>query len=208
MLGCPASSALSLCSIRPLGIRALRQETWFLGPIFAAAAREGLRGVVTFADPVMRRAADGRVVVPGHRGHMYIAKGALPLGRSRADIVLVLPDGSSLDRRALSKVRHDECGHDYVERRLAGFGVAPRRPGESGEGYLARALPEAGVVALRHGGNYRFGFQLGMTTAERAAVRIGLPVTANPRTIDQISWEQAIPLVASTTPTFATPTLL
>jgi len=202
---------LNACASRAIqraGIRALRQETWFLGQIFAAAAREGLRGVVTFADPVMRRAADGRVVVPGHRGHIYAAKGAVPLGRSRADVVLVLPDGSILDRRARSKVRNDECGHDYVERRLAGFGAAPRRRGESGEAYLARALPQAGVVALRHGGNYRFGFRLGRTTAERAAVRIGLPATSTPRTIDELSWQQATRLAASTAVADDTPTLL
>ena len=33
-------------------------ETWFLGQVFRAAARQGLRGVVSFADPVMRRAAE------------------------------------------------------------------------------------------------------------------------------------------------------
>ena len=183
-------------------------ETWFLRQVFAAAAREGLRGVVTFADPVMRRAADGTVVVPGHRGTIYAAAGSDALGRSRAGIVLVLPDGSILDRRALSKVRRDECGHDYVERRLATFGASPRRPGESGESYLARALAAAGVVALRHGGNYRFAFRLGETTAERAAVRIGLPATPRPKTIDTISWQQATRLAPPTTPACDSPTLL
>jgi hypothetical protein len=57
--------------------------------------------------------------------------------------VLVLPDGTTLDRRALSKVRRGECGHEYVEQRLAGFGAPMRRPGESGGAFLARALPAA-----------------------------------------------------------------
>ena len=77
--------------------------------------------------------------------------------------VLVLPDGTSLDRRSLSKVRRGERGHGYVERRLAGFGVPVRRRGESGAAYLARALVEAGVVVLRHGGCYRYAFRLGRT---------------------------------------------
>src|SRR6266511_1430823 len=124
----------------------------------------------------MRRAADGNVVIPGHRGTIYAAKGA-HAGRTDPSIILVLPDGTSLDRRALSKVRRDECGHDYVEQRLAAFGVSPRRRGESGEAYLNRALVAAGVVALRHGGCYRYAFRLGRTRAERAAVRIGLPAT-------------------------------
>jgi len=140
-----------------------------------------VRGVVSFADPVVRRAADGRLVVPGHAGFIYQAKGAEALGRSDAATVLVLSDGTTLDRRALSKVRRGECGHEYVERRLTGFGAPMRRPGESGEAFLARALPAAGVVALRHGGCYRYGFRLGVTRAQRAAVRIALPGGPTPR---------------------------
>jgi hypothetical protein len=127
-------------AIQRAGIRALRQETWFLGKVFAAAAREGLRGVVSFANSVVRRAADGRLVVPGHAGLIYQAKGAEALGRSDAATMLMLPNGTTLDRRALSKVRRGECGHEYVERRLAAFGVAARRPGESGGAFLA--MPE------------------------------------------------------------------
>jgi hypothetical protein len=175
-------------------------ESWFLGQVFAAAAREGLRGVVSFADPVVRRAADGRLVMPGHAGLIYQAKGAEALGRSDAVTVLVLPDGTTLDRRALSKVRRGECGHEYVERRLAGFGVAARRPGESGGAFLARALPAAGVVALRHGGCYRDGFHLGVTRAQRAAVRIALPGGPYPKAIDDTSWRLATPLTAAVTP--------
>jgi hypothetical protein len=131
-------------AIQCAGIRAPRRESWFLGQVFAAAAREGLRGVVRLADPVVRRAADGRLVVPGHAGLIYQAKGAVALGRSDAATVLVLPDGTTLDRRALSKVRRGECGHEYVERRLAGFGAPMRRPGESGEAFLAgRCRPPA-----------------------------------------------------------------
>lgn len=113
-----------------------------------------------------------------------------------------------MDRRALSKVRHDECGHEYVERRLAAFGVPPRRHGESGEAYLHRALTEAGVVALRHGGCYRFAFRLGRTRAERAAVRIGLPATAYPKAIDETSWQTATRLTTPSTSRCDTLTLL
>jgi hypothetical protein len=183
-------------------------ETWFLGQVFAAAACEGLRGVVSFADPVMRRAVDGTVVVPGHRGTIYAAKGAQAIGRSDPSIVLVLPDGTTLDRRARSKVRRDESGHEYVQRRLAGFGVAPRRPRESGEAYLARALVEAGVVELRHGGCYRYAFQLGETKAERAAVRIALPAGPYPKAIDESSWEKATRLTAPTIAACDPPKLL
>jgi hypothetical protein len=75
----------------------------------------------------------------------------------------------------MAKVRADDRGHDYVERRLQRFGAPRRRPGESGEAYLSRALPAAGVRHLRHGGMHRYAFRLGRTRAERAAVRIVLP---------------------------------
>jgi hypothetical protein len=176
--------------------------------MFSAAAREGLRGVVSFADPVVRRAADGRLVIPGHRGVAYQAKGAVALGRLRAETALVLPDGTSLDRRALSKLRRDECGHGYVERRVVAFGAPRRRFGESGQDYLARALPAAGVLALRHGGCYRYAFRLGTTRAERATVRIGLPASPYPKAIDDTSWRQATPVTMRLDCTRDMPTLM
>ena len=99
------------------------------------------------------------------------------MGRSDAATVLVLPNGTTLDRRALSKVRRGECGHEYVERR-----------------------PAAGVVALRHGGWYRYGFRLGVTRAQRATVRIALPGGPYPKAIDDTSWCLATPLTAAVTP--------
>ena len=121
--------------------------------------------------------------------------------------VLVLPDGTSLDRRSLSKVRRGERGHGYVERRLAGFGVPVRRRGESGAAYLARALLRPGW-SLRHGGCYRYAFRLGRTRAERAAVRIALPAGPTPKAVDDTGWREATPLAAPTVPGCETPTLL
>ncbi len=86
--------------------------------------------------------------------------------------------------------------------------MSPRRRGESGEAYLNRALVAAGVVALRHGGCYRYAFRLGRTRAERAAVRIGLPATAYPKAIDEISWQTATRLATPSTARCDTPTLL
>ena len=35
----------------------LRQESWFLAKVFRMAARCGMRGIVSFSDPVARYAA-------------------------------------------------------------------------------------------------------------------------------------------------------
>jgi hypothetical protein len=63
------------------------------------------------------------------------------------------------------------------------------------------------VVALRHGGCYRFAFRLGVTRAELAAVRIGLPAGPYPKTIDDASWREATPLAAPTAAGCDTPRL-
>lgn len=47
-------------------------ETWFLARVFAQAAETGMRGIVSFADPVPRR-VDGRLLFPGHVGTIYQA---------------------------------------------------------------------------------------------------------------------------------------
>ena len=47
--------------------------TRLIGQVFQLARREGVRGVVSFSDPVARRDATGRVVFPGHIGIVYQA---------------------------------------------------------------------------------------------------------------------------------------
>jgi len=54
-------------------------ESWFLAEVFRMAARRGLRGIVSFNDPVARYAADGTMTMPGHIGIIYQASNALCL---------------------------------------------------------------------------------------------------------------------------------
>ena len=107
--------------------------------------------------------------------------------------MLVLPDGTALDRRALSKVRRGESGHEYVERRLTGFGVLMRRPGEYGGALLARALPAAGWSRCAMAAATATGSALGGTRAQRAAVRIALPAGAYPAAATPSSTFNAAP---------------
>ena len=140
--------------------------------------------MVSFADPVARRDAAGRLVFPGHVGFIYQAGGAVFTGRGRARTLLLLPDGTVLNERALQKLRAGERGHEYVERRLRAFGAPPRGPREEGAAYLRRALAAAGVRAMRHGGAFRYAFRLGRTRRERASVRIALPPRPYPKALD------------------------
>ena len=55
-------------------------ESWFLGQVFRLAQHEGVRGIVSFSDPVARRDLAGRVVFPGHVGAIYQASNAIYAG--------------------------------------------------------------------------------------------------------------------------------
>ena len=46
-------------------------ESWFLARVFHVAAQDGIRGVVSFADPVARRDGAGHLIFPGHVGIVY-----------------------------------------------------------------------------------------------------------------------------------------
>lgn len=154
-------------------------ETWTLGRVFRLAAKAGIRGIVSFADPVARRTADGRLVFPGHIGRAYIAGNAVPVGRSRARWETVLPDGRVLSDRARAKVVAGDRGRDYVVEGLRRLGASAPRPGESGRAWLARVLPEIGAYRVRNGGKWRYAWAIG-PPAERRAIRIALPRTPYP----------------------------
>lgn len=158
-------------------------ESWFLGRVFRLAAREGVRGLVSFSDPVARRDAAGRLVFPGHLGVIYQASNAIYAGRGTARTLLVLPDGRVLNERALAKLRSLDTGHAYVEELLRAFGAPPRRGAPTAE-WLPRAVAAAGVRRLRHPGNHRYLFRLGDRAAKRA-VLVALPSAPYPKRVDR-----------------------
>jgi hypothetical protein len=130
-------------------------ESWFLARCFEQLAADGVRGIVSFADPVPR-CVRGRLLFPGHVGTIYQASNAVFTGRSTPRTIVVLPDGTSLSDRSLQKVRQAERGHEYVERRLVALGAAGPRAGESGAVWLVEGLEEIGAVRLRHRGCFRY----------------------------------------------------
>ena len=129
--------------------------SWFLARCFEHLAAVGVRGVVSFADPVPR-IVDGAQLFPGHVGTIYQASNALYTGRGTARTLTLLPNGLSLSDRALQKVRRTEQGHEYVERRLIAAGATAPRAGVTGAAWLAEALEDAGALRLRHRGCLRY----------------------------------------------------
>jgi len=132
---------------------------------------------MSFSDPIPRRAADGTLVKPGHIGVIYQVTNAIYTGLSTARPQALLPDGTVFDDRAAQKIRRQERGHDYAERRLIALGAQPIRAGEEPAVWLARALEEAGVRWVRHPGKHRYAFRLGATRRARDQVH----VAARPR---------------------------
>lgn len=93
---------------------------------------------------------------PGHVGTIYQASNAVLTGRSTPRYVTVLPDGTSVSDRALQKVRAQEVGHAYVERRLLALGARPLCAGMNPARWLPDALDDVHAVRLRHRGCLRY----------------------------------------------------
>ncbi|WP_199550150.1 hypothetical protein [Streptomyces sp. N35] len=150
-------------------------ESWFLARCFDQLLTRGVRGIVTFADPVPRRTASGKLVMPGHVGTIYAATNALYAGRATARTLKLLPDGTVFDDRAAQKIRRQEQGHRYAEARLLALGAPPRPSGHPPSIWLREALAAIGARNMRHRGNHRFVWPLGRNQRERDQVALGLP---------------------------------
>lgn len=134
-------------------------ESWFLGRCFERLRREDLVGVVSFSDPARRTDAVGRVVFGGHVGTIYQAHNATYLGRSRAELRYVLPDGRVIHNRALTKIRNMRRGWRYAVSQLEQVGAVPLMAGDDPRRWLARELRRV-ARRLRHPGNHKYAWTL------------------------------------------------
>ncbi|MEU0899803.1 hypothetical protein [Streptomyces massasporeus] len=145
-------------------------ETWAQACAFRLAAARGVRGVVAHSDPEPRTrltAHGPELIFPGHYGTIYQAKGMDYLGKTGPRRLTMLPDGSVLHARAMSKVRNGERGRGGVERRLVALGARPRDEGEPGRGWLEEALQGVGARVVAHGGNHKYAAYIGPRTGRR-----------------------------------------
>lgn len=155
-------------------------ESYFLAQAFRLAADAGVRGVVSFSDPVARTALDGTVLFPGHLGIIYQSSNARFLGRSKARRLALLPNATVFSDRARTKILSQTQGHEYAERQLVAFGATPMRPGQDPSAWLKQALVDARVRTLAHSGNLRYGFSLG-NRAERRSLTWALESLPYPK---------------------------
>lgn len=152
-------------------------ETWFLARSFATLRAElpEIQVVLSYSDPMPRTTEAGHVVMPGHVGVIYQAKGARYVGRTRPERVHLDKWGRVLPRRSLSKLRNDEVGADGVERMLVERGAPVRAVREDRSAWLARALREGPFREARHPGQHVYLFDpRGGSQALPAGARQGL----------------------------------
>lgn len=119
----------------------------------------GILGMVSFSDPVPRKAADGRVVLPGHFGTIYQAYNGVYLGRADGRTLKILPDGTSFAHRTEMKIRNKESGWDGGVRKLQHYGAGPleAESPEALRAWLSRWLP-ALTRPLPHRGNHKYAW--------------------------------------------------
>lgn len=137
-------------------------ETWFLARCFELMRARGFRGVVSFSDPHPRTTLEGVRVFPGHVGTIYQAHNARYLGRAAGGLVRLLPDGTILDHRSLTKIRAGDRGWLATVRRLVSYGaaaLAPDAPEAERVQWLARALAQL-TRPMRHPGNHKYAWAL------------------------------------------------
>lgn len=150
-------------------------ETWFDARCREYLLDSGVAAVLSFADPVPRLTATGRVLFPGHVGYIYQGGGYLIAGRSEKRTQWQLPDGIFLNGVTMQKIRQQKSGHEAAERRLIEqYGARPMLAGEDPATWLRDAVrddPAVGIVLVQHGGCHRYLKPLG-SRQQAAQVKI------------------------------------
>ena len=182
-LPCDAAAAVELGRFVLLDSVPGNGESWFLARALDHLRAGGYEGIVTHADPEPRAAADGSVVLPGHRGVIYQAASAVYTGRTRPRTLWLLPSGEVYSEQAWSKLRRQVRGWRYALDQLVAAGAAPWDGREPTAAWALRELHRIGRP-FRHRGNHRYLIPLSRACrralpAHLAAV--GLQVQPYPR---------------------------
>ena len=132
-------------------------ETWFLARTRELLAAAGYLGIVSFADPVPRKRADGGISFAGHVGTIYQASNAVLAGRGRGQTLAVLPNGKTWHRRNRGKVINLARGWEGAVLELERWGAEPFQADTKPirRAWLVRALDQV-TRPSRHPGCLRY----------------------------------------------------
>lgn len=161
-------------------------ESWFLARALRLLSQSlsDVRAVLSFSDPMPRKAENGRLVMPGHVGTIYQASSARYVGRSHRQTLTLDRSGRVLSHRTLNKIRAGHKGAQGGIESLVAAGAPTPRPHEDGRDYVRRALQEGPFSKVRHPGNHAYLFAVGDRAARRVTAR-GFPEPLGyPKTLD------------------------
>ncbi len=140
-------------------------ESWFLAQCFGHLRAAGFEALVSHSDPVGRRALDGSVILPGHVGTIYQATSArggtsaVYAGRTKSNLLALLPDGTVFSSRSMSKIRKRERGYRYCIEQLITHGATPPSsdlmPQEELTAWMWGAIAQT-CRRMKHAGNHRY----------------------------------------------------
>ena len=154
-------------------------ETWFLKRAFEMIRQSSLsgerlehhpgaeylitqplEGVLAFSDPVPRTTLKGKLVMPGHIGHIYQTHGGIYTGRTGATTNILLPDGTVITAREQTKIAGQESGASQVYQRLLDAGARPKKRGEGWLQWLQDIRTRHPLRRLSHPGTHGFVWKL------------------------------------------------
>lgn len=138
-------------------------ETFFVSRAFRVleAEKPDVKFIVSYSDPVPRKAEDGSLVMPGHVGTIYQALNARYFGRGSRRGLWMDSSGLVLSERMLHKVRTEDSRMGYGIRQLLASGAPPKTFGESYADWVTRALDTGPFSKVMHPGNHVYGWGLG-----------------------------------------------
>jgi hypothetical protein len=128
-------------------------ESFFVARTFDQLRKEGIKGVISFSDPVRRLTVEGRTVMPGHVGGVYQALNAVYAGRGTARTLRMFPDGTVFNDRTAQKIRKHERGWEAAIEDLERRG-AEHFQGDSRQ-WLRTWTPLL-TRPVKHGGNHKY----------------------------------------------------
>lgn len=153
-----ASSGLELGRFVLLDEVGFNAESWFVSRCREHLAKEGFAGFVMFSDDVQRTDANGNITFKGHLGKIYESAGMSFLGRGTPTKLHLLPDGTTLNKRTISKIRNGESGWRYAAEILESFGAETcPEDAEDRKLWLGEWLTRL-TRPLRHPGCLKFGW--------------------------------------------------
>lgn len=135
-------------------------ETWFFARGREILRERGYKALLSYSDPMPRRALDGSLVLPGHIGAIYQASNAVYAGRSGKEKHVLKPDGRIFSPRSMSKIRKWERGAQKCVDELVEIGATPPTKRDLSTRDSRRAWMWREIFAtcrrLRHNGNHSY----------------------------------------------------